>query len=210
MKFPIVIALSLLLGVCTLPAGGGSLPWADAEQLEQPEELFVPSASALAGPPEMAVSTLYGADRVVAQQYGCVWTRRAPDGTMIDDFIADGIHPLDDPGEGGYADLYTAFGPGQLPPSPEGENVGSIAPAFSLDFGEYPPESVNARRWSAEYIGREDRYDVRAEEVDVVLKDGVSTLCPLGDGAFVYEVHAVWKDAGDAWYVFRTIPEVRP
>lgn len=204
MKLSLAIALSLLLTVCN-----GSLPWADAGQLEQPEEIPVSDAGALAGPPEMAVSTLYGADRVVAQQYGCTWDWSMPDGTT-ESIIACGLHPLDDPGEGGYADLYTAFGPGQLPPLQEGENVGSITPIFSLDFGEYPPESVNARRWSAAYIGREDRYDVPAEEVDVCLEDGVFTLCPLGDGAFVYEVHAVWEDAGDAWYVFRTVPEARP
>ena len=128
-----------------------------------------------------------------------------PDGTTKS-VIACGAHPLDEPG--GRATLYTAFPPGSLPPFTDGENVASFLPAFYLDFGEIPPETVTVRRWPSIYIGRASEFADDSEEVIVDISETFA-ITPFGDGEFVYEVHAAWGEVGSADYVFNTLPQVR-
>lgn len=122
--------------------------------------------------------------------------------------IACGPHPLDSPGELGYAILYTAIPAGSLPPLEEGQFPGMLLSSIYLDFGEIPPETVTVRRWPASYVGNASEHYEDGENVTVDSSDGFMLL-PLGDGEFVYEVHADWGQVGSADYVFRTVPEVR-
>lgn len=160
----------------------------------------------LENPPALIVSTEYDADSVTAEIYGYTWTKKL-DEDQMSTTIACGMHPLDDPGESGYAILYTAFPPGSLPPLPEGQFRSSMLPVFFLDFGEVPPKTVTARRWPSKYVGSASEHYDDAEEVQVDMTEGF--LFPLGDGEFVYEVHADWGEVGSADYVFMTLPQVR-
>lgn len=160
----------------------------------------------LENPPALIVSTEYDVDSVTAEIYGYTWTEKL-DEDQMSTIIACGMHPLDDPGESGYAILYTAFPPGSLPPLPDGQFRSSMMPVFFLDFGEVPPKTVTARRWPAEYVGSAYEHYDDAEEVQVDMTEGF--LLPLGDGKFVYEIHADWGEAGSADYVFMTLPQVR-
>ena len=218
------LCLALTLCLTLTACGRTSAP--------QPSES--PSASASAGsdivvpaqpedltsPPELTVSTLYHVHSVTAVCGGFEWGR--PEGGKS--VIACGVGPLYEGME--WPLLYSAFGPGTLPPLEEGEFRSSIMPVYYLDFGAVPPTEVTARRWSADYIGQNDAYD-KAEEVSVEwteehmsdIRFGAEepveigpacyALYPLGDGEFVYEIHAVWEDYGSADYVFRTTPQVR-
>lgn len=161
---------------------------------------------ALENPPALVVSTEYNADSVTTEIYGYTWTKKLDEDQMVTT-IACGMHPLDDPGDSGYAILYTAFAPGSLPPLPDGQFRSSMLPVFFLDFGEVPPKTVTARRWSAEYVGSASEHYDDAEEVRVDISEGF--LSPMGDGEFVYEVHADWGEVGSADYVFMTLPQVR-
>lgn len=160
----------------------------------------------LENPPTLIVSTEYNADSVTAAIYSYTWTKKL-DGDQMIITIACGAHPLDDPDESGYAVLYTAFPPGSLPPLPDGQFPGFMVPVFFLNFGEVPPETVTARRWPAKYVGSAYEHSADAEEVLVDMTEGF--LSPLGDGEFIYEVHADWGEIGSADYVFMTLPQVR-
>ena len=164
-----------------------------------------PDAWALEGPPDLVVSTVHNEDCVTASCGNYQWSAKMPDGSMSS-VIACGAHPLDEAGEG--TTLYTAFPAGTLPPLGDGEDTPSLLPVFYLDFGEIPPETVTARRWPSEYIGRASEFDGESEEVEVDSSDGF-TLLPFLDGAFVYEVRAAWGEVGSANYVFSTLPQVR-
>ena len=160
----------------------------------------------LENPPALIVSTEYDVDSVTAEIYGYTWTKKL-DEDQMSTIIACGMHPLDDPGEPGYAILYTAFPPGSLPPLPDGQFRSSMMPVFFLDFGEVPPKTVTARRWPAEHVGSASEHYDDAEEVRVDTSEGF--LSPLGDGNFVYEIHADWGEVGSADYVFMTLPKIR-
>ena len=90
-----------------------------------------------------------------------------------------------------------------------GENVGSIAPVFYLDFGEILPETVSVMRWPASRIGDAQTYSTDFEMVNTELEGDTFSLFPLGDGDYVYEVSANWGDVGGASYTFRTLPQIR-
>lgn len=211
--FGICLALILLLSACAGPAGSREEPGNDAtggtgepaRTAEGGDGPAAPDPGSLAEPPELVVSTLNQADSAAARLYGCTWQARMEEQPC--DFIACGIHPLDDPGEAGYAILYTAFPGGSLPPL-EGVLPGMLLPVFYLDFGDIPPETVTARRWPAAYIGRAGEHAGDSEEVEVDASEGFALL-PLGDGDFVYEIHAGWGETGNADYVFRTLPQLR-
>lgn len=209
----LALALCLTLTACgprgsePTPTGSpqGSSP---AEETARPSESAnapVPEIGSLGDPPALTVSTLYHADSVVAACGNFQWAEEMPDGT-VQSIVACGASPMDAGWEKPL--LYTAFGPGTLPPPKEGEFVSSIMPIYYLDFGEVPPTAVTARRWSADYIGQDDAWD-RAEAVSVETTDEGYALYPLGDGEFVYEVNAQWGELGSAQYVFQTIPQVR-
>lgn len=166
-----------------------------------------PDPWTLTEPPELVVSTEYYVDQVSAQRYSFEW-RQKLEGDQMRSTIACGIHPLDDPGELGYATLYTAFPPGSLPPLEEGQPRSSMLPVFYLDFGEIPPETVTVQRWPATYVGHASEHYHDGEQVTVDSSDGFMLL-PMGDGEFIYEVHADWGQVGNADYVFSTVPEVR-
>ena len=116
------------------------------------------------------------------------------------------LHPLD---QQEYPILYTAFPAGTLPAPEAGENVGSIAPVFYLDFGEILPETVSVMRWPASRIGDAQTYSTDFEMVNTELEGDTFSLFPLGDGDYVYEVSANWGDVGGASYTFRTLPQIR-
>ena len=179
-------------------------------------------AATLTSPPELTVSTLYNADRVTAASGNFSWRSDGTEG-LWHDVIACGVGPLYDGME--WPLLYTAFGPGVLPPPEEGEFVSSIMPVYFLDFGLILPDTVTARRWPVSSIGQTADYD-NAEEVAVEWVEGAEgrvpygleawvdmagcyALYPLGDGEFVYEVHADWGGLGEADYIFQTLPQVR-
>ena len=159
----------------------------------------------LTDPPELTVSTLYHADSITAACGNFQWKEKMPDGT-VREMVACGASPLDEGWERPL--LYTAFGPGTLPPLQEGQFLSSIMPVYYLDFGAVPPTTITARRWSVAAIGQGAGFD-DAEEVSVETTDEGLALFPLGDGEFVYEVDAVWGDMGSAQYVFQTLPQVR-
>ena len=165
-----------------------------------------PDAWTLDAPPELVVSTLNSADSVTASCGNYQWTKKLPDG--FGSVIACGMHPLDEAGMAEHATLYTAFPAGTLPLFSGGQDTPSILPVFYLNFGEIPPETVTVRRWPSEYIGRASEFDGDSEEVEVDSSDGF-TILPFLDGEFVYEVHADWGEAGSAYYVFSTLPQVR-
>lgn len=178
----------------------------NSHQTEERENAATINASApwsLKNPPALIVSTEYDVDSVTAEIYGYTWTRKLEEDQMST-LIACGMHPLDDPGEPGYAILYTAFPPGSLP---DGQFRSSMLPVFYLDFGKIPPKTVTARRWPAEYVGSASEHYDDAEEVQVDMLE--EFLLPLGDGEFIYEVHADWGEVGSADYVFMTLPQVR-
>lgn len=156
-------------------------------------------------PPELVVSTINNADSVTASCGNYMWSREMPDGSMAST-IACGAHPLDDINQ--RATLYTAFPAGSLPVLSEGQMPGAILPVFYLDFGDVPPETVTVHRWPSTYIGHASEFAGDSEDVTVDISDGF-TILPLGDGEFVYEVHADWGEVGYADYVFSTIPQVR-
>lgn len=166
-----------------------------------------PDAWTLDSPPDLVVSTLNNVDSVIASCGNFTWTKKLPGGSASE-IIACGMHPLDEAGAAEHTTLYTAFPAGTLPPLDAGEDTPSFLPVFYLNFGEVPPETVTVRRWPSEYIGRASEFDGESEEVDVDSSDGFAIL-PLGDGAFVYEVHAGWGEVGSAHYVFSTLPQVR-
>lgn len=167
----------------------------------------VPDPWTLTEPPELVVSTEYDVDRVSAQCYTYEWSVKL-EGDMMSSVIACGAHPLDSPGEPGYATLYTAFPAGSLPPLEEGQLPGMLLSIFYLDFGEIPPETVTVNRWPAAYVGHASEHFGDSEQVTVDNSDGFMLL-PQGDGEFIYEVHADWGLVGNVYYVFRTVPEVR-
>lgn len=229
------LCLALALCLCLTACGGvesGQTPSDPFESPEvsipvspQPSELVEPEAEKLTSPPELEVATLYRADFVTAACGNFTWRVEMPDGTGHDT-IACGASPLDQGME--WPLLYTAFGPGTLPPPEEGELLSTILPVYYLEFGSVPPDTLTARRWSADYIGQDDAWD-KAEEVSVEWVEvwdtkgrvpygmeglvdmawGCYALYPLGDGEFVYEVNAQWEDMGSAQYIFQTIPQVR-
>lgn len=166
-----------------------------------------PDAQTLERPPELVVSTMNNADSVTASCGNYQWSKKMPDGTT-GSIIACGAHPLDEAGAAERTRLYTAFPAGTLPPSSEGQDTPSFLPVFYLNFGEIPPETVTARRWPSEYIGRASEFDGDSEEVEVDSSNGFAIL-PIGDGEFVYEVDAVWGEVGSAAYVFSTLPQMR-
>lgn len=198
-------------------SGSGSMNPANTEPLESsgaglPEGLgrtsSVPAksdASVLKGPPELVVSTINNADSVIASCGNYQWSREMPDGSMTST-IACGAHPLDEVNQ--RATLYTAFPAGSLPALPEGQMPGMMLPTFYLYFGDVPPETVTVHRWPSTYIGYASEYANDSEDVTVDISDGF-TIFPLGDGEFVYEVHADWGEVGSADYVFNTVPQVR-
>lgn len=209
MKKLLILSLALLcaaaLGGCHANVTGPSVtPPPSPEPTASPS----PDIGSLSAPPELVVSTLNHADSVTARRYGFSWDHPLPNGQRAS-VIACGIHPLDDPGEGGYATLYTAFPAGSLPPLEEGELPGMIIPVYYLDFGDYPPDSLTARRWPSSWSGQHEDQDMEAEEVTVDTTDEGLALLPLGDGEFIYEVQADWGDVGYANYVFATLPQVR-
>lgn len=166
-----------------------------------------PDPWTLTAPPELTVSTEYNADQISAQCYGYGWNVKL-EGDMMTTVIACGPHPLDSSEELDYAVLYTAFPVGSLPPLEEGQLPGFMLPVYFLDFGVIPPETVTVKRWPAAYVGHTSEHSDDSEQVTVDSSDGFMLL-PLGDGEFVYEVHADWGQVGSADYVFRTVPEVR-
>lgn len=161
-----------------------------------------PDIRTLDQPPELVISTINDVDSVIASCGNYQWSIK--NGSVI----ACGAHPLDEAGAAERNRLYTAFPAGTLPPLGEGEDTPSILPVFYLNFGEIPPETVTARRWPAEYVGRASEFDGDSEEVEVDSSDGFALL-PMGDGEFVYEVNAAWGEAGSASYVFCTLPQAR-
>ncbi|MCH5342251.1 MAG: hypothetical protein J1E01_12375 [Acetatifactor sp.] len=162
-------------------------------------------ATVLKEPPELVVSTINNADSVIASCGNYMWSREMPDGSMAST-IACGAHPLDEVNQ--RATLYTAFPAGSLPALPEGQMPGMLLSVFCLDFGDVPPETVSVHRWPSTYIGHASEYAGDSEDVTVDMSDGF-TILPLGDGEFVYEVHADWGEVGSADYVFNTVPQVR-
>lgn len=215
MKKLLILSLALLcaaaLGGCRAPATNVAGPDSNTTPPPSLEATASPSPDigSLSVPPELVVSTLNHADSVTAQRYGFSWDRELPNGQRAS-VIACGIHPLDDPGEGGYATLYTAFPAGSLPPLEEGQLPGTIVPVYYLDFGDFPPDSLTACRWPSAWSGQyENREELEAEEVTVDTIDEGWALFPLGDGEFIYEVQADWGDTGNANYVFATLPQVR-
>lgn len=166
-----------------------------------------PDPWTLTDPPELTVSTEYNADQISAQCYSYEWNVKL-EGDMMTTVIACGPHPLDSSEELDHAALYTAFPAGSLPPLEEGQYPGFMLPVYFLDFGVIPPETVTVKRWPAAYVGHASEHSDDSEQVTVDSSDGF-ILLPLGDGEFVYEVHADWGQVGSADYVFRTVPEVR-
>ena len=83
-----------------------------------------------------------------------------------------------------------------------------MLPAFYLDFGEIPPETVSAVRWSSSFIGNAQNH-TESETVTVESEEGTITLLPMGNGDYIYEISAYWGETGSASYVFRTLPLVR-
>lgn len=211
--FVFVLACMSALAGCghtdpSAPPASGSYEQAEALGTDLPaepdpisSEPVKPDARTLDSPPALVVSTMNNADSVTASCGNYQW--RAKSGGIT---IACGAHPLDIAKE--KTALYTAFPVGTLPPLGDGQNTPSILPVFYLDFGEIPPETVTARRWPAEYIGRAGEFDGDSEEVEVDCSDGFALL-PNGDGEFVYEVDAAWGEVGSAYYVFHTLPQVR-
>lgn len=228
--------LCLGLAACGGPGQSQSVPSDPpevsdpAEETTQlPEETPTAPAASEAGsldsPPELEVSTLYRSDVITAACGNFSWRHEMPDGTG-GEVIACGASPLDQGWEKPL--LYTAFGPGTLPPLEEGEYRSTILPVYYLDFGAVPPDTLTARRWSVDSIGQTADFD-NAEEVSVEWIEvwdakgrvpygleewvdmawGCYALYPLGDGEFVYEVNAKWDDWGNAQYVFQTLPQVR-
>lgn len=163
------------------------------------------ATSVLKDPPELVVSTINNADFVIASCGNYMWSREMPDGSMTST-IACGAHPLDEINQ--RATLYTAFPAGSLPELSEGQMPGMMLSVFYLDFGDVPPETVTVHRWPSTYIGQASEYAGDSEDVTVDISDGF-TILPLGDGEFVYEVHADWGEVGSADYVFNTVPQVR-
>ncbi len=159
----------------------------------------------LTEPPSLTVSTLMYVDRVIASCGNYHWSHTLPDGTVCE-VIACGAHPLD---QQEYPILYTAFPDGALPAPEDGENGGSIAPVFYLDFGEILPETVSVMRWPASRIGDAQTDSTDFEVVTTELDGDTFSLFPLGDGDYVYEVSADWGDMGEASYTFRTLPQIR-
>lgn len=214
MKKLIALSLALVcaaaLGGCRAPVANVTGPDSDTTPPSSPEATAAPSPDigSLSASPELVVSTLNHADSVTAQRYGFSWDHEMPNGQRAS-VIACGIHPLDDPGEEGYATLYTAFPAGSLPPLEEGQLPGMIVPVYYLDFGDYSPESVTARRWPSAWSGQHEDQDMEAEEVTVDTTDEGWALLPLGDGEFIYEVQADWGHVCNANYVFATLPQVR-
>lgn len=226
------LCLALCLCLCLTACGGVELgetpstspesPGVSAPVSPEPSELVEVETEKLTAPPALAVSTLYHADSVTASSGNYQWSREMPDGTT-QSVIACGASPLDTGME--WPLLYTAFGPGDLPPLKEGEFLSSIVPVYYLDFGAAPPETVTARRWSVKAVGQGTGFD-DAEEVSVEWVEGAEgrvpygmeawvdmagcyALYPLGDGEFVYEIHAEWDGLGNADYIFQTLPQVR-
>ena len=158
-------------------------------------------AQVLEEPPALVVSTINNADSVTVSCSNYQWSIEMPDGMAS--IIACGAHPLDEINE--RAILYTAFSAGSLL---KDQLSGSFLPAFYLYFGDVLPETVTVRRWPSTYIGHASEYDGDSEEVTVDFSDGF-TILPLGDGEFVYEVHAEWGEVGSADYVFSTVPRLR-
>lgn len=156
-------------------------------------------------PPELVVSTINNVDSVIASCGSYMWSTEMPDGSMANT-IACGAHPLDEIKQ--RATLYTAFSAGSLPTLSEDQMPGAMLPVFYLDFGDVPPETVTVLRWPSTYIGQASEYAGDSEDVTVDMSDGF-TILPLGDGEFVYEVHADWGEVGYADYVFHTVPQVR-
>ena len=163
------------------------------------------NALSLKEPPKLVVSTINNTDSVVASCGNYMWTREMSDGSMTNT-IACGAHPLDEINQ--RATLYTAFQDGSLPVLYGDQILGSMMPVFYLDFGDIPPETVTVHRWSSTYIGYASEYADDSEDVTVDMSDGI-TILPLGDGEFVYEVHADWGEVGYADYVFNTVPQIR-
>ncbi len=230
MKLSLLLAAALTLGVLALPARTAAPvpdPGSSASQSALPEpapgtqtgsaqtEAQTPASnestsrtdpSSLTEPPALIVRNQYDADRVQATTFTYAWTTVLPDG-MESSRIACGVQPMQM--ESLDAVLYTAFPAGTLPPAAEGTSPGGLAPAFTLDFGNCPPDSVTAHRWKSEDLGRSDLNGLWSEEVPVDCSDGF-TLLPLGDGAFVYEISARWGNDNYCVYAFRTVPQVRP
>lgn len=217
--FVFVLACMSALAGCghtdlSAPPASGSYEQAESLGADLPEdpdpissEPARPDARTLDGPPELVVSTMNNADSVTASCGNYQWSAKMPDGSMSS-VIACGAHPLDEAGATERTRLYTAFPAGSLPPLGDGQDTPSILPVFYLDFGEIPPETVTARRWPSEYIGRASEFSGDSEEVEVDCSDGFAIL-PIGDGEFVYEVDAAWGEVGSAYYVFHTLPQVR-
>lgn len=181
-------------------------PQASATQGECEADFTAPlDYESLTEPPSLTVSTLMYVDSVIASCGNYQWSHTLPDGT-VSEFIACGAHPLD---QQEYPILYTAFPAGTLPAPEAGENVGSIAPVFYLDFGEILPETVSVMRWPASRIGDAQTYSTDFEMVNTELEGDTFSLFPLGDGDYVYEVSANWGDVGGASYTFRTLPQIR-
>ena len=226
--------LCLALAVCLcLTACGGPAPTQSPQPSPDPTwtlsgpglDPTAPAqspAASLTSPPELTVSTWSYAHSVTAECGNFSWRSDGTKG-LWHNVIACGVGPLAEGIE--WPLLYTAFGPGDLPPLEEGESMSSIMPVYFLDFGLIPPDTVTARRWSVDSIGQTADYD-NAEEVAVdmaevpifvrALPEGepmptkeVLALYPLGDGEFVYEVHADWEGLGEADYIFQTLPLTR-
>lgn len=168
------------------------------------EAALPPDYGSLTQAPLLTVSTQNDADRVTASCGNSEWNCLLPDGTATT-LIACGAHPLD---WQNHPILYTAFPAGSLSPSEDSMDLGAMLPAFYLDFGEIPPETVSAVRWSSSFIGNAQNH-TESETVTVESEEGTITLLPMGDGDYIYEISAYWGETGSASYVFRTLPLVR-
>lgn len=215
--FTIILALSgcnqANLETSQLPAD--VQPTVDATIPERPENNentasppapITPDYSTLTTAPKLMVSTLNNVDNIVVGAGNFEWSIEMPDGTM-GSIVACGAGPLDDISEPPV--LYTAFPAGSLPPLNDGQDVGSIMPTYYLNFGEIPPETVTVRRWLASYVGDYENHYEDFEDVIAEYENGAFTLYPGGDGEFVYEIYAEWGEVGNAYYIFRTLPQVR-